>query len=70
MFEVKKTSSGRKSKKPDFETLGELYQKYISNEYTSADIAEMYGVHPATVRTWFMKERRKEEAAREREMNE
>lgn len=70
MFEVKKTSSGRKTNKPDFETLGELYQKYISEEYTSADIAEMYDVKPSTVRTWFMNERRKEEAAKERDMNE
>ena len=69
MFEVKKTSSGRKAKRPDFETLGKLYLKYIAGEYTSADIAEMYGVRPATVRTWFMNERRKEEAAKEREMN-
>lgn len=68
MFEQKR-STRCKSKKPDLETLGKLYEKYISEEYTSAEIAEMYGVHPATVRTWFMQERRKEEAAKEREMN-
>ena len=68
MFEVKK-GVRKRSKKPDLKTLGELYQKYLTDEYTSAEIAEMYGVHPATVRTWFMDERRKEEAAKAREMN-
>lgn len=70
MFEQKR-STRKKSRKPDLETLSKLYEKYIAEECTSADIAEMYGVHPATVRTWFMQERRKaEEATKERELNE
>ena len=68
MFEVKK-GVRKRGNKPDLKTLGELYQKYLTDEYTSAEIAEMYGVKAATVRSWFSKARKKEEAAKERELN-
>lgn len=61
LFESKRR--GRPSKRPDTNTLAELYATH-----TMAEIAEKYGVGRATVHAWIADERKKE-LAKEREMN-
>lgn len=52
---IAKKRSGRPSNRPDAEKLAELY-----SGHTAQQIADMYNVSVATVRTWINNERRKE----------
>lgn len=52
--------SGKRSVKPDADTLSKLYA-----EHTMAEIAEMYGVSRNTVKFWIWKYRKEDQAAAE-----
>lgn len=50
---LEKKRAGRTSKRPDIDTLSDLYAKMTAHE-----IAVMYGVADATVRAWIMRYRK------------
>lgn len=50
---LEKKHAGRTSKRPDIDTLSDLYA-----EMSASEIAVMYGVAEATVRAWISRYRR------------
>ena len=50
---LEKKQAGRTSKRPDVDTLSKLY-----SEKSAHEIAVMYGVSEATVRSWILRYRR------------
>ena len=58
LVEIPAKKTGRPTKRPDAQTLNELYSKY-----TAREIGEMYGVPMKTVEYWIYTFRREYEKA-------
>lgn len=61
MYRIERKNRGRKSNKPDCETLARLYE-----DHTAEEIAGMYNVSTNTVRSWIYKYRREDMAMSKR----